>query len=150
MRRVAIFVCIVMFLGFALMNAEAGSRDRGNRWEQKNYSGGGVVSKTRENQGNLADQIHALAKEGRYEEACQLAQVALARQEKRWGPESPEFAGALNRVANLNLLAHHWLKAIDLYQQALRIREKVLPPDDPGTAATLAGLASVLHGRGVL
>ena len=148
MRRVAIFVCMVMFLGFVLMNAEAGSRDRGNRWEQKNYSGGGAVSETQENQGNLADRIHALVKEGRYEEACQLAQVALARQEKRWGPESSEFAGALNRVAKLNLLAHHWLKATDLYQQALRIREKVLPPDDPGTAATLAGLARVYTEEG--
>jgi CHAT domain-containing protein len=140
MRRLAILVCMMMFLGFTL-NAQAGSGRRGNRWDQKNFQEGEAASEAQENQGNLADRIQALVKAGKFEKARQLGQIALDKMEKRWGPESLEFAGALHRVAYLNLLSNHWLKAIALYQQALQIREKNLPPDDPKIAATLAGLA---------
>ena len=142
MRRLAIFVCMVMFFGFGLMNAEGGSGRSGTGRDQRNFDsqGGAAVSEAPSAHGNLSEQINNLMKAGKYEEALQLAQEFLNRQKQRLGPEAPEVAGSLQRLANIHMRLQHWLKAIALYQRALQIREKVLGPDDPKTADTLAGL----------
>lgn len=142
MRRLAIFVCMVMFLSLSITNVEAAGGRSGTRGDRMNFDsqGGAEVSEAQGEQGNFSDRITNLVKEGKFEEALKLAQVALNRQESRLGPEAPEVAGSLQRLANLEMLLQHWLKAITLYQRALQIREKVLGPDDPKTADTLARL----------
>jgi len=141
MRRLVMFICMVMFSGLAVINLEAAVGRGGPRWDNKDFDfqGGAAVSEV-QGHGNLPDQIKSLVKAGKYEEARRLAQLILNRQESRLGPEAPEVAASLQRLANLEMLLQHWLKAIALYQRALQIREKVLGPEDPMTADTLARL----------
>ncbi|MHB9073750.1 MAG: CHAT domain-containing tetratricopeptide repeat protein [Desulfobaccales bacterium] len=142
MRRLTIFVCMAMLLSLSIMNIETASGQSGNRGSRMNFGsqGGTAASEAQGEHGNLPDRIMNLVKEGKFEEARQLAQMVLNRQESRLGPEAPEVAGSLQRLANLETLLQHWLKAITLYQRALQIREKVLGPDNPQTADTLARL----------
>lgn len=142
MRRLTIIVCIMIFTGLGILNGEAWSERSGNRRAGKDFGfqREGAVSEAHGDQGNLSDQINNLIKEGKYEEAQRQAQSLLHMQEKRLGPEAPEVAGGLQKLANIEMLLRHWLKAIGLYQQALQIREKVLGPEDPKTADTLARL----------
>jgi tetratricopeptide (TPR) repeat protein len=141
MRRLAILVCIAMFSGLCVVHVEAGSGRHGNRDhgsfrpdEEKE------VSEVPEDRGNPSEQITTLIKEGQYEKARQLAQAILHRRGKSLGPEAPELADNLQRLANVEILLQHRLKAIDHYQRALQIREKVFGPEAPKTADTLARL----------
>lgn len=142
MRRLVIFVWVMVFAGLAVLNVEAAGGRRGMRGDQKTLDSQGeaAASEGQGEQGNLADRINNLIKAGQYKEAQQLAQVLLGRQARNLGPEAPEVAASLQRLGNLEALQQHWLKAISLYQQALQIREKVLGPEDPRTADTLARL----------
>ncbi|MFA4901914.1 MAG: tetratricopeptide repeat protein [Desulfobaccales bacterium] len=142
MRRLTIFVCTVMFLGLGIMNVETASGQSGTRGDRMNFDPqrGIEVPEAQGEHGNLSDRINNLIKAGKIEEALKLAQMALNRQESRLGPEAPEVAGSLQRLANIETLIPRWLMAITLYQRALQIREKVLGPEDPKTADTLARL----------
>jgi len=142
MRRLVIFVCMVMFSGLAVMNVDAAGGGGGTRGDRMNFGsqGGTEVPEAEGEHGNFSDRIMNLVKEGKFEEALKLAQVVLNRQENRLGPEAPEVAGSLQRLANLEMLLQHWLKALTLYQRALQIREKVLGSENPMTADTLARL----------
>lgn len=151
MRRLTIFVCLMMLFSFAVINGEAAATRLKNPWEQKTIDSeeGSTVSDTQGEHGNLADRIKNLVHEGKYEEASRLAQIALKRQENQLGPEAPEVAASLQRLGNLEMHQQHLLKAIPLYQRALQIREKVLGPNDPKTADTLAGLGRAYTEMGV-
>jgi CHAT domain-containing protein/tetratricopeptide (TPR) repeat protein len=149
MRRIALCVCMAMFCGFGLVNAEAGSGRVHQDPKNSDSREGAAGSESPGDYGTLADRINGLIKEGKFEEARQLAERLLNRQEKRWGSESPEVAGGLQRLGNLEMRLRHWLKAIALFQRALQIREKVLGPDDPRTADTLAQLGRAYTEMGI-
>jgi CHAT domain-containing protein len=131
-----------MFLGLSIMNVETASGQSGTRGDRMNFDPQRRVGvpEAQGEQGNISDRIMNLVKAGKFEEALKLAQMALNRQESRLGPEAPEVAGSLQRLANIETLFPRWLRAINLYQRALQIREKVLGPDNPLTADTLARL----------
>jgi len=83
-------------------------------------------------------QARELVREGKYRKALPLAEKAVEGRERRWGPDDPKTAGALQLLAHIHMALNHQRRAIPLYQRALGIREKALGPEAPQTADTLA------------
>lgn len=142
MRRLAVFLCLVAFFVFSVLNVEAGSRQGQGLRQQKNSGPGAVEAESMApgGQGTPRERIEALMKAGKYRQAQQLAKIVLDRREKRFGPESPQVAASLQGLGNISMHLHQFLKAIELYQRAVQIREKTLGPEDPKTAASQASL----------
>ena len=109
-----------------------------------------AVSEAPGGHGELSEQIYALIKAGKYQEALDPARQLLNRQENRLGPEAPEVAGSLQRLGNIHMLLGNFLKAIALYQRALQIREKVLGPGGPEDRRLPGRLGAGLYGNGSL
>ena len=91
-----------------------------------------------------------LHRAGKYAEARQVAEQAVALAEKALGPDHPDTAGSLNNLANLLKAMGDLPAARPLYERALAIREKSLGPDHPDTATSLNNLAAVLKAMGDL
>jgi Tetratricopeptide repeat len=70
--------------------------------------------------------------------------------EKALGPEHPDTASCLNRLAGLLQDQGDLAAARPLYERTLAICEKVLGPEHPGTASCLNRLARLLHDQGDL
>jgi tetratricopeptide (TPR) repeat protein len=83
---------------------------------------------------------------GIYSVVRPLFERALAINEKVLGPEHPETANSLNRLASL--LWIDLTAARPLLERALAIREKVLGPEHPETATGLKDFADLLHDQG--
>jgi CHAT domain-containing protein/Tfp pilus assembly protein PilF len=81
-----------------------------------------------------------LYREGRYDEAIQLAESYVARSERASGKESAETAMALNNLGLLLYKESDYLGAAEKYKRALEILEKVRGRDDPNVALTLDNL----------
>jgi tetratricopeptide (TPR) repeat protein len=150
MRRLAVCICLIMFSGLSVMSTGAGSGRSGKLWHPKNAGAGEAdgVSELPGEQGPPRERIEALMQAGKYRKAQHLAEMILDRQEKRLGPEAPEVAACLQRLAYIDMQLEQILKAIGLYQRALQIREKTLGPDHPQTAATQAHLGWAYTERG--
>ena len=69
------------------------------------------------------------------------AKRILAIDEKTLGPDDPELAKSLNRLAALYQEAGNFAKAEPLFQRVLRINEKALGSEHPDTAESLNNLA---------
>jgi hypothetical protein len=93
-------------------------------------------------------QARELARAGKHQEALPLAQKAVKACERRFGPDDPRTAGALQLEANIYLGLNQNRRAIPLYQRALAIREKALGLEDSKTAETLAHLGKAYIGTG--
>jgi tetratricopeptide (TPR) repeat protein len=78
---------------------------------------------------------------GKYAEAADLYQRALAIREKVLGPSHPDVAKSLNNLAFVYHSQGKYAEAAELHQRALAIREKVLGPDHPDVAESLHDLA---------
>jgi tetratricopeptide (TPR) repeat protein len=85
---------------------------------------------------------------GRYANAQQPLERALALREKLLGPEHPDVAQSLNNLAVLYHAQGQYAKAEPLYQRALAIREQALGPAHPDTARSLNDLAALYHDMG--
>ncbi len=70
---------------------------------------------------------------------------ALAIQEKSLGPDHPDVASSLNKLAMLLSIKSDYEGAEPLYRRALVIREKALGPDHPTVAGSLNNLANLLY-----
>jgi hypothetical protein len=66
---------------------------------------------------------------------------ALVIHEKVLGPEHPDTASSLNKLAVLHFDQGDFAGARPLCERALEIREKVLGPEHPDTASSLNSLA---------
>lgn len=91
---------------------------------------------------------YVLYRQGRYREAREPWERALAIQEEVQGPEHPHVATSLNDMARLNQAQGELDAARPLYERALAIREKVLGPEHSRTATSLNNLARLYRAQG--
>ena len=90
----------------------------------------------------------ALEWAGQYAEAEPLFKRALVIREKALGPEHPDIAMSLNKLASVYQDQGKYVEAELFFKRALAIREKVLGPERPDTAMSLNGLAAVYYDQG--
>jgi tetratricopeptide (TPR) repeat protein len=82
-----------------------------------------------------------LYERGRYTDAKPLYERALAIREKALGPEHPDVATSLDKLAVLYHVQGQSKKAEPSFERALAIREKALGPDHTAVASSLHNLA---------
>jgi tetratricopeptide (TPR) repeat protein len=80
----------------------------------------------------LSQQVSQLIEQGKYQEAIPTAERAVEVAKRTRGPDDPETATALNKLGLLFKKSGDYAKAEPLYQEALRIRQKVLGSEHPG------------------
>ena len=124
MQTVAQWLVLLLGLGFFL------------GWGPRSFAGNDEL-------GVLDQQALKLFQQGKYQQAIPIVEKALAIVEKEKGPEDPDTAKTLNRLALLHGLTDDYAKAEPLFQRALQIREKVLGLENPDTATSLNELAGV-------
>ena len=78
-----------------------------------------------------------------YFEATEIAKQALAAAEKKFGPEHPVVAKALNNLAKLYFVQGRDADAEPLFNRALAILKKALGPAHPAVAAAHSYLAEL-------
>jgi len=103
-----------------------------------------VVSKRDDDPDVLNWLGSALTNAARYAEAEPLLNRALAIYEKALGPEHPNTAGSLNRLAVLYDSQGRYGEAEPLYNRALAICEKALGLEHPNTVDVLDLLQKIL------
>jgi tetratricopeptide (TPR) repeat protein len=96
----------------------------------------------------LNRQVFRLYRQGRYAEAIEPAQKALAIRIKVLGPDHPLVAPSLNNLALIYKKMGAHAKALPLYKRALAIDLKTSGPDSPYVAITLNNLAGLYLSRG--
>ena len=93
--------------------------------------------------------LHNLAelyrRQGKYEQAEELYQRALAIREKVLGSDHPDTATTLHNLAYLYQDQGKYEQAEALYQRALAIYEQAFDPDHPYIANTLENYACLLR-----
>jgi tetratricopeptide (TPR) repeat protein len=80
-----------------------------------------------------------------YDEADGLLLQALTMSEKVFGPEHPETANCLNKLAELSHMQFNLERAESFWKRALMIRENIVGADDPGTAEILDNLGVLYY-----
>jgi tetratricopeptide (TPR) repeat protein len=89
-----------------------------------------------------------LSDQGKYDEALELHQQALAWRERELGPEHPDVANSLNALAG-NLRAKGDFEAsLAHYERALQIRANLVGVEHPHYAVTLNNMGTVLDAMG--
>jgi len=113
----------------------------------------GIVSATTHAQ--QSDDLDALNRQalqlyqaGKYAEATDIANRALALAERQFGLEHPKFADALSSLAVTYRAQHRYAEAESLAKRALAIDEKVLAGDHPQVAGALTVLATLYEDQG--
>jgi len=96
----------------------------------------------------LNDKCINFREEGKYDEALEPCQRALAIREKVLGGENTDVAQSLNNLAGLYYLVGDYRKAEPLYKRALVIREKALGSEHPKVATVLSNLALLYQDKG--
>lgn len=98
------------------------------------------------------EEIRALIRSGRYEDAAKASRVHVAETEMTDGPESLSCAGALDLLVESLQRAGHGAQpeTLDLARRAVAIKEARLSADDPDLAVSLRNLAFVLKDRSSL
>jgi tetratricopeptide (TPR) repeat protein len=92
----------------------------------------------------LHQQVTRLYNQAHYSEAIPLAERALAIREETLGPDHPDVAKSLDRLADLYEGEGRYADAEPLYKRSLAIRENVLGPDHRAVADSLNKL-SILY-----
>jgi len=97
---------------------------------------------------DLLTQVSKLKDQGKYAEAIALAAEALMLREAVLGPEHPDTAYALGRLATIQQYSGNLAEALPLYQRALKIFEKALGPDHLSVATACNNLAELYRNQG--
>lgn len=92
---------------------------------------------------SLLAQIDAFREEGRSQEAIPLAKEAIELAEETFGPDSTEYAGHLDVLAELHETVGQFTEAEPLYTLALAIREEALGVDHPEAEESRQRLAAL-------
>ena len=93
----------------------------------------------------LNGRVIALYQAGKYGEAIPLAQQYVAGTKARYGENAPEYATALNNLAQLLQATNRLAEAEPLMRRAIAIDETSLGPDHPNVANDLNNLAQLLQ-----
>jgi tetratricopeptide (TPR) repeat protein len=96
----------------------------------------------------LDRRARELRSRGEYDRAVAVAKEAIRLAEKEAGPDHPDVARSLNRLAGLYGVQGRYVEAQPLYERALAIRETALGPDHPALATSLNNLGLLHHRRG--
>jgi tetratricopeptide (TPR) repeat protein len=72
--------------------------------------------------------------QGRYTEAAEQQEAALAKLEQRYGPDSLEVTDVRLALGSTRLAQHRQEEALQLFEQALATRKTSLGPDHPDVA----------------
>jgi tetratricopeptide (TPR) repeat protein len=83
----------------------------------------------------LNRQVEQLYLAGKYVDATEIAKEALTLAERRFGPDRPAVAKALNNLATLYFVQGRDADAEPLFKCALAILKKALGPGHPEVAA---------------
>jgi CHAT domain-containing protein/tetratricopeptide (TPR) repeat protein len=89
----------------------------------------------------LTEKSVQLCKEGKYGEAIPFAEEALAIRERISGPEHPDVADSLTRLAEIHESLRQYPEALLLYERSLSIWEKTLGPEHLQVADSLNSMA---------
>jgi len=79
--------------------------------------------------------------QGRYSEAALLYKRALEIREKAFGPDHPQVASSLNKLAEVSRVQGEYAEAESLYKRAGVILEKAFGQHHPRVAAVLKNMA---------
>src|SRR5271157_3811196 len=82
----------------------------------------------------MNQQINQLIEQEKYQEAIPIAERAVAVAKRVRGSEQPETVDTLDNLGFLFQKIGDYAKAEPLYREVLRIRQKVLLPEDPTSA----------------
>ena len=96
----------------------------------------------------LSYQAISLYRQGRYKDAVEFAERALAIMETASGPEHPFLATTLDNLAGLYQVQGDYTRAALLSRRALAIYEKILGPKHPAVATSLNSLALLYDATG--
>jgi tetratricopeptide (TPR) repeat protein len=96
----------------------------------------------------LNQQVVQLYQGGKYAEATDVAQRALALAKHQFGPNHTKVATALNNLATLYCAQGRYAEAEPLYKRVLAITEKGLGPDHPLVGTALNNLAELYGEQG--
>ncbi len=89
----------------------------------------------------LDTKFNMLYERGQYSEAVRVAEDALKVAEKTFGPDHPDLAMSLNKLALLYLVQGKYAESEPLQKRALAIFEKALGLDHPDVATVCENLA---------
>jgi tetratricopeptide (TPR) repeat protein len=92
------------------------------------------TAKTHVDSKALNQQVDQLIGEEKYQEAIPIAERAVEMAKRTRGSENTDTPDALNNLGLLFRKSGDYAKAEPLYQEALRIRQKVLGAEHPDTA----------------
>lgn len=85
-----------------------------------------------------------LSQMGKYAEANDLFERALALKEKALGPDHPDVAASLNNLGMMHRHLGDHPRAKATHERALALQDKALGPDHPDVAGSLTNLGMVL------
>ncbi len=89
-----------------------------------------------------------LGREGQYDRAVEVGERALRVAEQKLGPDHPDLAKILDKVADLHSGEGLSREAGPLYERSLAIKEKALGQDHPDVAGSLDTLAEYYQDYG--
>jgi len=96
----------------------------------------------------LNKQVIELYRVGQYAAAVPLAERYAEEMKSRYGAEAPQYATALNNLAELYRAHGRYADAEPLYQRAIAITEKTLGRDNPDVGIRLNNLALLYQAQG--
>jgi eukaryotic-like serine/threonine-protein kinase len=105
-----------------------------------------------ENEVLAADRLHELAKlhgsMGRFDDAVEVAEVALEIYRSELGTDHPGVVPTTDRLASLRFMQGHVEESERAFEEGLRVREALLGRSHPEVADSLNNLAIVVAERG--
>lgn len=93
-------------------------------------------------------EIFTFYRQGKYQEAAEVAERALNVAQETFGPDHQKVAISLNNLATLYRILGKYPEAERLYQRALLIKEKAFGLNHPEVATTLNNLAGLYKAQG--
>ena len=91
--------------------------------------------------GTIEYLVETYQREGRFEEALNLENEALAMATKSFGPQSVRAAEALCNISFIYNKEGRYVEGMNAAEQALKIKEQARGPDDPEVVCPLLNLA---------
>jgi tetratricopeptide (TPR) repeat protein/CHAT domain-containing protein len=95
----------------------------------------------------LNREVAQLYRAGKYAEAMDIANRALAVAEHQFGPDDARVGTALNNLAQLYQAQRRYAEAEPLFKRALAIAERALGPDHPTVGTALNNLAQLYQAQ---